>query len=81
MPPVSMPTTPTRSKVARPKRVRNIRSVRRGDHVEVRSGSEVYYRGEVRDTAPGLGTLWIREDEGTRIAVSVEDFTIWKVPA
>lgn len=76
-----MPTTPTRSKVARPKRVRNIRSVRRGDHVEVRSGSEVYYRGEVRDTAPGLGTLWIREDEGTRIAVSVEDFTIWKVPA
>ncbi|WP_342023565.1 hypothetical protein AAE021_17485 [Arthrobacter citreus] len=76
-----MPSTPTRSKAARAKRVRNIRSIRRGDHIEVRSGSEVYYRGEVRDTAPGLGTLWIRGDDGLRIAVSVEDFTLWKVPA
>ena len=50
--------------------------------MEVRSGEQVYYRGEVRDTAPGLGTIWIRgDDEGARIAISVEDFTIWKVPA
>ncbi len=50
--------------------------------MEVRSGKQVYYRGEVRDTAPGLGTIWIRgDDEGTRIAVSVEDFTIWKTAA
>ncbi|MCC9197091.1 hypothetical protein QNO08_15740 [Arthrobacter sp. zg-Y820] len=82
MPAVSTPSTPTRSKPARAKRVRNIRAIRRGDHIEVRSGSEVYYRGEVRDTAPGLGTVWIREDDaGTRTAVSVEDFTIWKIPA
>ncbi len=50
--------------------------------MEVRSGKQVYYSGEVRDTAPGLGTIWIRgDDEGTRIAVSVEDFTIWKTAA
>ncbi|MET4061734.1 hypothetical protein ABIB35_003311 [Arthrobacter sp. UYP6] len=75
-------TTPQRSSATRSKRVRNIRSIRRGDHIEVRSGEQVYYRGEVRDTAPGLGTIWIRgDDEGTRTAVSVEDFTIWKIPA
>lgn len=78
MPAVSAPhPIPTRSK-----RVRNIRSIRRGDHVEVRSGEQVYYRGEVRETAPGLGTVWIREDDGgTRTAISVEDFTIWKITA
>ncbi|WAP52251.1 hypothetical protein OL239_02795 [Arthrobacter sp. ATA002] len=76
-----MPRKPARSKTTRVKRVRNIRSIRRGDHIEVRSGNELYYSGEVRDTAPGLGTLWIRGDEGTRIAVSVEDFSIWKVVA
>ncbi|WP_104102070.1 hypothetical protein [Arthrobacter sp. 08Y14] len=79
MPAVSAPhhPSPTRSK-----RVRNIRSIRRGDHVEVRSGEQVYYRGEVRETAPGLGTIWIRGDEeGIRTAISVEDFTIWKLPA
>lgn len=82
MPALSTPSTPTRSRAARPKRVRNIRAISRGDHVEVRSGSQVYYRGEVIETAPGLGTVWIRdEDAGTRIAVSLEDFTIWKVPA
>lgn len=78
MPAVS---TPQYSPATRSKRVRNIRSIRRGDHVEVRSSGHVYYRGEVRDTAPGLGTIWIREDdEGTRTAVSVEDFSIWKIP-
>ena len=81
MPALSMPSTPIRSKTSRPKRIRNIRSIRRGDHLEVRSGNEVHYRGEVRDTAPGLGTVWIRSEDGLRIAVSVEDFTIWKVPA
>lgn len=77
MPVVSTPTpSPTRAR-----RVRNIRSLRRGDHVEVRSGKEVYLRGEVRDAAPGLGTVWIRrDDDGTRTSVSTEDFTIWKVP-
>ena len=49
--------------------------------IEVRSGNEVHYRGEVRDSAPGLGTIWLRGEDGLRIAVSVEDFTIWKVPA
>lgn len=77
-----MPSTPTRHPSTRAKRVRNIRALRRGETIEVRSGKEVYYRGEVRETAPGLGTVWIREDDaGTRIAVSVEDFTIWKVAA
>lgn len=81
-----MPCPPKRPDATRPtatrcKRVRNLRSVRRGDTIEVRSGSEVYYRGEVRETAPGLGTIWIRDDEGSRIAVSVEDFTIWKLSA
>lgn len=66
----------------RAKRIRNIRSLRRGDHIEVRSGKKAYYRGEVRDTAPGLGTIWIRTDEdGTRTSVSVEDYTIWKNPS
>ena len=79
-----MPTlsAPQHSPATRSKRVRNLHSIRRGDHVEVRSGEQVYYRGEVRDTAPGLGTIWIRgDDEGTRTAVSVEEFSIWKIAA
>lgn len=61
------------------RRIRNISSIHRGDHVEIRSGGHVYYRGEVRDTAPGLATLWLRDEEtGTHTAVSTEDYTIWR---
>ncbi|MBP3035420.1 hypothetical protein J2M53_04000 [Arthrobacter sp. zg-ZUI100] len=75
-------STPAPATTTRAKRVRNIRSLHRGDLVEVRSGKKVYYSGEVRDTAPGLGTIWIRTDEdGTRTSVSVEDYTIWKNPS
>ena len=47
--------------------------------MEARSGDHVYYRGEVRETAPGLATLWLNDEEsGMHTAVSTEDFTIWK---
>lgn len=71
-------TSPCRTK-APASRVRNISSIHRGDYVEARSGDHVYYRGEVRDTAPGLATLWLNDDEsGMHTAVSTEDFTIWR---
>ena len=70
--------SPSRS-AAPARRVRNISSIRRGDYVEARSGDQVYYRGEVRDTAPGLATLWLNDEEsGMHTAVSTEDFTIWR---
>lgn len=71
-------TSPSRSN-APARRIRNIRSIHRGDYVEARSGEHVYYRGEVRDTAPGLATLWLNDEQsGMHTAVSTEDFTIWR---
>ena len=72
-----IPATSTRAK-----RVRSIRSLRRGDTVEARSGGETYFRGQVEDTAPGLFTVWIRDEStGARTTVSMDDFTIWKTAA
>ncbi|MCQ1948900.1 MULTISPECIES: hypothetical protein [Arthrobacter] len=65
---------------ARAKRVRSIRSLRRGDIVEARSGGTIYFHGEVQDTAPGLSTVWIRDEStGQRTAASMDDFTLWKL--
>ena len=74
----SASTSPCRSN-APARRVRNISAIHRGDYVEARSGEQVYYRGEVRDTAPGLATLWLNDEEsGMHTAVNTEDFTIWR---
>lgn len=75
----AQPSTPS-ARTQRAKRVRSIRSLRRGDTIEARSGGETYFRGSVQDTAPGLSTVWIR-DESTdmRTAVSMDDFSLWKV--
>lgn len=71
--------SPSPAANASARRIRSVSSVHRGDRVEVRSGNHVYYRGEVRDTAPGLATLWLRDDEtGAHTAVSTEDFSIWR---
>ncbi|MCC9144583.1 MULTISPECIES: hypothetical protein [unclassified Arthrobacter] len=65
---------------ARARRVRSIRSLHRGDTVEARSGGTTYFRGEIQDTAPGLATVWIRDEStGLRSAASMDDFSIWKV--
>ena len=78
--PVAKAHTPTPT--ARAKRVRSIRSLRRGDIVEARSSGETYFRGEVQETAPGLFTVWVRDEtSGLRIALSMDDFTLWKVPS
>lgn len=79
MPVANAPTPPT---TARAKRVRSIRTLRRGDTIEARSGGETYFHGQVQDTAPGLSTVWIRdESSGLRTALSMDDFTLWKIPA
>lgn len=75
---MSSVSTPPHTPRNKRTRVRSVQSINRGDHIEVSSGDTVYYRGEVRETAPGLGTVWIREDEGVRTAISVDDFSIWK---
>jgi hypothetical protein len=60
-------------------RIRDITKLRRGDRVEARRDSTCY-SGQVKDTAPGLGMLWIREDGGHgRRAVSADDFSIWRI--
>ena len=77
-----MPVADTHSPktTVRAKRVRSIRSLRRGDIVEARSGGTTYFHGEVQDTAPGLSTVWIRDEStGQRTAVSMDDFSLWKL--
>jgi len=57
-------------------RVSDISLIRRGDRIEARRG-DACYRGQVKDTAPGLGLLWIREDDqNRRRTLSVDDFII-----
>ncbi|MCQ1999826.1 hypothetical protein [Arthrobacter zhaoxinii] len=69
----------SQSTTSRARRVRSIRSLRRGDTIEARSGGTTYLRGEVQDTAPGLSTVWIRDEStGQRTAASMDDFSLWK---
>jgi hypothetical protein len=66
---------------ATPTRIRNLGTLRRGDAVEARIQNDVQYRGRVVRTAPGVGLVWIREDDGgERRAVSQSDYSIWRVP-
>lgn len=60
--------------------VHDISRLRRGDRVELRRAEAPGCHGLVKDTAPGLGMLWIREDGGRRRrAVAAEDFSIYLV--
>ncbi|MBG6179349.1 hypothetical protein [Arthrobacter sp. CAN_A1] len=59
-------------------RIRSLRSLKRGDRIEARLHSEVLYRGQVEETAPGLGTVWMRDEAvDARLALSQDDFTFW----
>lgn len=59
-------------------RIRSLRSLKRGDRIEVRLQSEVLYRGPVEETAPGLGTVWMRDEAvDARLALNQDDFTFW----
>ena len=50
----------------------------RGDLVEARADGRVAYRGEVRDTAPGLSTIWLRDEHtGIAVAVSTDEFDLF----
>lgn len=61
------------------KRIRSLRNIRRGDEIQARRGTDIYYRGQVEETAPGLGTVWIRQAaDGARRALNQDDFTFWK---
>lgn len=60
--------------------ITDISLIRRGDCIEARRGDTTCYRGDVKDTAPGLGVLWIRETgRHGRRAVTLDDFTILRV--
>ncbi|WP_245580158.1 hypothetical protein [Arthrobacter castelli] len=61
------------------KRIRSLRNVSRGDEIEARRGNTIYYQGQVQETAPGLGTVWIKQAaDGARRALSQDDYTFWK---
>ncbi|WP_052207279.1 hypothetical protein [Sinomonas humi] len=61
------------------RRIRKLSELRRGDLIEARSGVTVL-RGAVYDTAPGIGVVWIRdEDTRRRRAIQEEDFSLWHV--
>jgi hypothetical protein len=63
------------------RRIRKLSELRRGDLIEARSGVTVL-RGTVYDTAPGIGLVWIRdEDTHYRRAIQEEDFSLWHVQA
>ena len=59
-------------------RIRSLRSLKRGDRIEARLQNEALYRGLVEETAPGLGTVWMRDEAAdVRLALSQDDFTFW----
>ncbi|EMY34427.1 hypothetical protein D477_009610 [Arthrobacter crystallopoietes BAB-32] len=63
-----------------PTRIRHLGALRRGDAIEARFHDDVQYRGRVDRTAPGVGLVWIREENGGRRAVSDTDYSIWRLP-
>ncbi|WP_246262491.1 hypothetical protein [Arthrobacter mobilis] len=61
--------------------VRDISLISRGDHIEARRGTTCY-RGRVKDTAPGVGLVWIREHgRGIRRALPADEYSIYRLPA
>ncbi|AUI52939.1 hypothetical protein SAMN04489742_3622 [Arthrobacter crystallopoietes] len=61
--------------------VRDVSLIRRGDWIEAYRGGQTCYRGDVTETAPGLGIIWIRENgRHGRRAVSLDDFTVLRSP-
>ncbi|MBG6191014.1 hypothetical protein IWX64_001968 [Arthrobacter sp. CAN_A212] len=59
-------------------RIRSLRALKRGDRIEARMQADVLYRGLVEETAPGLGTVWMRDETAdSRLALSQDDFTFW----
>lgn len=59
-------------------RIRSLHAVKRGDRIEARMQTDVLYRGLVEETAPGLGTVWVRDEAAdSRLALSQDDFTFW----
>ena len=56
--------------------VTDISELNPGDEIEARRG-RACYRGKVKDTAPGLGMVWIREHgHGGRRALPADDYSI-----
>ncbi|NKX50260.1 hypothetical protein HER39_06690 [Arthrobacter deserti] len=61
--------------------VTDISLLSRGDDIEAHRGS-ICYRGRVKDTAPGLGMIWIREHgHGGRRALPADDYSIRRAAA
>ncbi|MGG5173094.1 hypothetical protein ACQR35_13120 [Pseudarthrobacter sp. J1738] len=67
-------------------RVRRIDQLRRGDEIEARVfvgphfDDVVIRRGRVQETAPGIGVVWIREQEtGARKVINAEECSLWRV--
>lgn len=61
-------------------RLQDLSGLRTGAHIEARDLNSVRYRGEVVDTAPGLGIVWIREaGHGTRKILDQHEFSLWLV--
>lgn len=59
-------------------RIRSLNVLKRGDRIEARMHTDVLYRGLVEETAPGLGTVWMRDEAAdSRLALSQDDFTFW----
>ncbi|CEA09234.1 hypothetical protein BN1051_02601 [Arthrobacter saudimassiliensis] len=75
---MSVSVLPENAPAPRMRRIRNARTVHRGDLIEARAGGRVAYRGEVRDTAPGLSTIWLRDEEtGGAVAISTDEFELF----
>ena len=60
-------------------RVTNLSTVHPGDDLEARQGNTVIYRGEVEETSPQLGVLWIRYGPlQTRKLLDHTEYELWK---
>ncbi|WP_309082478.1 hypothetical protein [Zhihengliuella sp.] len=63
-------------------RITDLGTLSAGIVVEARRNDEVYYRGRVEDTAPGLGVVWIRDDmAGHRAILHLDEYSIWRISA
>ena len=67
-------------------RIRALGQLHRGDEIEARLkvahdyDDVVIHRGIVRETAPGIGVVWITDRQsGLRKAIDTDECTLWRV--
>jgi hypothetical protein len=58
--------------------VGDLRSLRRGQEIEVRHNKSVYAQGRIEQIDVDLGVIWMRDFFNERKMINTSDFSVWR---